>query len=98
MSVPNQATYICSQCQQPFSSKSNEEHFNATQSYPELICPACQGVRSHKRGTGRDQGQSHIMHGPCAVCGSETEYFPMTKGQHTIYCPDCNKAYSSSSY
>lgn len=98
MSPPKHTTYLCSQCQRPFSPKSNEQLFNASQTYPKMICPECQGVKSSKRGTGRDLGQSHILHGPCAVCGSETEYFPMTKGQHTIYCTDCSKAYSSSSY
>lgn len=96
-STPNQL-YTCTLCHQKFAPTSNEAVFNASQDYPDMLCPACQDMKTHKRGSGRDQEQSAVQYGPCPVCGSQTEYFPMTKGQHTVYCPQCSRSYSSSSY
>ena len=63
-----------------------------------LLCTDCQKIESQKRGSGRDEGQSHLSYGPCENCGSQTQYFPgLHKGDHII-CPDCEKRNSSSSY
>lgn len=61
-------------------------------------CPACRDMLLNKRGSGRDEGQSHIQYGPCSRCGSQTEYFHLPEGGHTTLCPECARAYSSSSY
>jgi hypothetical protein len=64
----------------------------------EPSCPACLNMLSHKRGSGRDKAQSHIQYGPCSRCGSETEYFNLSDGSHTLQCPQCSRTYSSSAY
>lgn len=61
------------------------------------LCPACQEMQAQKRGSGRDEGQSHLQYGRCEYCGSQTQYLPHHKG-HQLLCPDCENLYSSSSY
>jgi DNA-directed RNA polymerase subunit RPC12/RpoP len=91
--------YICSACGQRFQFQSEEEELEDTHGYQEPVkCPACNAVIRHKRGSGRDQGQSHLHYGPCPKCGSQTELFPMQGGEYTALCPECARAYSSSSY
>lgn len=99
MLSPQQLNQQCSHCQQTFTSTSDTDFFNATRTYPDVRCPKCQKIDTYKRGRGRDEGQSHILHGPCANCGSPTEYYALSMGQHTQFCLECsNNAYSSSSY
>lgn len=91
--------YTCTSCQKHFIFESDEEAQQAVQNNPsEVRCPFCQEVITNKRGSGRDEGQSHLAYGLCARCGSQTEYFQLPDGSHTILCPECSRAYSSSSY
>lgn len=89
---------ICSSCNQTFTPDSRVETFNATENPKGVYCPACLKMQTQKRGSGRDEGQSHIQYGPCERCGSETQYFPLSYGGHTTYCPECERRYSTSSY
>lgn len=98
MSLINK-NYTCTLCGKHFESYMEFDELNILQGSNEgLQCPTCQEMTSHKRGTGRDQNQSNIQYGPCTSCGSQTEYFPLPDGRHTTQCPDCSRAYSSSSY
>jgi DNA-directed RNA polymerase subunit RPC12/RpoP len=91
--------YTCTMCSEHFRIDSEVEALQASQDFTEGIqCPACREVTDHKRGSGRDEGQSHIHYGPCSQCGSQTEYFALPNGEHTSQCPECGRAYSSSSY
>lgn len=91
--------YVCTACGQHIIFQFEGEEAVATKEYTEgLKCPLCREVNSLKRGSGRDSGQSHLSYGPCARCSSQTEYFNLPNGTHTVYCPECSRAYSSSSY
>lgn len=89
----NAQKYTCTVCHQPFVIQESTRN-NQTDTQHS----ACLEMIAGKRGSGRDEGQSHIQHGPCSRCGSETEYFSLPDGSHTIQCPECSQAYSSSSY
>lgn len=86
--------YQCSVCNRAFTS---DPRALADQRVPEK-CPECAEILGSKRGSGRDQGLSQIMHGPCAGCGYPTQYFDLPDGTQTRQCADCARAYSSSSY
>lgn len=91
--------YECTSCGQSFVFRPEKESLLSIQDFEaEVQCPSCRETLSHKRGSGRDTGQSHIQHGKCIKCGSETEYFPLPDEQHTFYCSECAKGYASSSY
>ncbi|MCE3237006.1 MAG: hypothetical protein K0Q50_3198 [Vampirovibrio sp.] len=89
----------CTICGQHFSTDTEVEEPQASHGFAEGVqCPACREATSHKRGSGRDQDQSHIHYGPCSQCGNQTEYFAQPNGTYTNQCPECGRAYSSSSY
>lgn len=91
--------YTCSACGHRFQFQSEGEELENTHGYEEPVkCPTCDDVIRHKRGSGRDEGQSHLHYGPCSKCGSLTELFPKQGGKYTTLCPECARAYSSSSY
>lgn len=90
----NNTRYQCQICRTWFQADPNATPSDGASNN----CPACQEMLGHKRGTGRDEGQSQIQYGPCSRCGSQTEYFSLPDGSHTIQCPECSRAYSSSSY
>lgn len=91
--------YNCSACGHRFRFQSEGLELESMHTDEEhLKCPACNDVIQHKRGSGRDQGQSHLHHGICPKCGSQTELFPTQGGEYTSLCPECSRAYSFSSY
>lgn len=91
--------YICDSCGQYLHFQSKVEALEKTHGYEEPVnCPACNEVMRHKRGSGRDEGQSHLHYGPCSKCNSQTQLFPIEGGKYTTLCPTCARAFSSSSY
>jgi uncharacterized C2H2 Zn-finger protein len=91
--------YTCSVCGHRSQFHSEGEELETTHGYEESVkCPACNDVIRHKRGNGRQQGQSHLHYGPCLKCGSQTELFPLQGGTYSTLCSECARAYSSSSY
>lgn len=91
--------YTCSSCGKHFRFQSEAEEFETTHGYEEPVkCPACNAVVRQKRGSGRDEGQSHLHYGMCPKCNSQTQVYSLQNGTHTTLCPECSRAYSSSSY
>jgi hypothetical protein len=90
----NYIQYQCHICHKWFQADQNAAPLGSLN----INCPDCLEMFVHKRGSGRDEGQSHIQYGPCLRCGSQTEYFSLPDGSHTVQRIECSLAYSSSSY
>lgn len=85
----------CPSCQSDFTvDKPLTESDN-----PEMAqCHECQALQAKKRGSGRDEGQSHLQYGRCERCGSQTQYFSEQHAGNHVICPACERHNSSSSY
>ena len=101
-------TLTCSDCGQEFTFTAGEQEFFAQKGFSTPTrCKACRSARKAARSSGDSYGSSYdsgyssqrqMYPAVCAQCGKETEVPFQPRGDRPVYCSDCFKQQSGSSY